>query len=727
MKKTIVILLGLMASLLSIQAALDFSDTFNYADGSIVNNSSGIWVQNTGTAGSCLVSNQVLLINTARTEDIAHRLTTVYATNGPVPYLYASFSLKCTNGLPTAAGTYFAHFTGTNTFGLSGFRARIWASITNNAGGATDTSGNFYLYIVNSAGSTTNGGNQSIALSTNGTVYTVVVRYGLLTGLSTLWINPSAETDPGVSDSIPQVAENPAAAPTNGILNISHFSFRQATGEGSLQIDNLKIGTSFSDVAGANTSPTISPIPAQSTPANVAVGPINFTVGDDGGTAGLILTQGSSNPTLIPTNNIVLGGSGASRTVTVTPAAGQQGSGNVTIFVSDGVNISPMTFTVTVGAPTISAIANQITYSNVAPVGPISFTVGDAEGDTLTFSKGSSNPTLLPTNNVVVTGSGSTRTVTLTPAADQTGVSTVTLYVSDGFNTNSTSFVLSVSPKLGVLFSDTFSYTDFLQDTALLDATGSPWAHASGTNYDLLVINGAAQLSGARSEDLAAALAAPAPFAYNSGVVLYTSFTITFSNLPSNLGDYFAHLKNTATGSTFRSKIYANTANAAAGHYRIGIANAANNVSAQFPLDLATNQTYLIVMRYNSGTAESVLWVNPSNEGSTSVAASDLSTPDTIGFYGLRQADTIGTSYLDNLIIGTSFSDVATITVTPIPLSYNYSAGAVALSWTDSSFTLQSSTNVAGPYLDVPGATSPFTTNAVLSTLPAQFFRLHHP
>ena len=120
------------------------------ADGSIVANSSGIWVANTGTAGSCLVTNQVLLINTARTEDIVHRLASVYPTNGAAAALYTSFTFRCTNGLPTVAGTYFAHLTGTNTFGLSGFRARIFASITNTAGGVNDTSGKFYLYIVTS-------------------------------------------------------------------------------------------------------------------------------------------------------------------------------------------------------------------------------------------------------------------------------------------------------------------------------------------------------------------------------------------------------------------------------------------------------------------------------------------------------------------------------------------------------------------------------------------------
>jgi len=711
MKKIAVILLGLMASLSSVRAALDFSDSFNYTDGGIVANSSGIWVNNTGTAGSCLVSNQMLLINTARTEDIAHRLSTVYTTNGSVAALYSSFSLRCTNGLPTAFGTYFTHYTGTNTFGLSGFRARIFAATTNNAGGVLDTSGKFYLYIVNSLGSTTNGNNQwPTALTTNQT-YTVVTRYVLGTGVSTLWVNPSSESDPSVTDPITPPAENPAFVPTNGILNISHYSFRQATGEGSLQIDDLKIGTAFTDVAGANTSPTISPIPTQNTPANTAIGPISFTIGDAETAAGsLTLTNGSSNPTLVPTNNIVFGGSDANRTVTITPSAGLQGSSTITIFVSDGVNVSSTSFLLKVGAPSIAAIANSITYSNVS-AGPISVTLSDAEGDTMTFTKGSSNPTLLPTNNIVITGSGNSRTATLIPATDQTGVSIITLSVSDGFNTNSTSFVLSVSPRLGVLFSDTFSYTDFLQDTALYGATGSPWGHSSGTNYDLLVSNGAAMLTGARSEDLAAIISTPA-FAFDSGVVLYTSFSITFSNRPTSAGDYFAHFKDTINGTTFREKVYASTA------------NAANNFTVQFPQDLNTNQTYLVVMRYNSGTGESVLWVNPNNEYSTSVAAQDVTSAANISAYGLRQADAIGTSYLDNLVIGTSFSDVATIVVTPIPLGIQQSSGNMILDWTDGSFNLQSSTNVAGPYVSVSGATSPYTNSTSTGTM---FFRLVYP
>jgi hypothetical protein len=46
---------------------------------------------------------------------------------------------------------------------------------------------------------------------------------------------------------------------------------------------------------------------------------------------------------------------------------------------------------------------------------------------------------------------------------------------------------------------------------------------------------------------------------------------------------------------------------------------------------------------------------------------------------------------------------------------------AAVLSWSDPTFTLQAATNVDGSYLDIPGATSPYTN---YMTCPQQFFRL---
>lgn len=730
MKKIALLLVGLFAATSTTKAVLVFSESFDsYPNGSIVANSGGIWTQNTGIAGSMWVTNAPsnpqleVASSSTRTEDIAHQFSSIYATNGATTELYASFKLIGTN-LPAVFGTYIAHFSGTNVYGLSGFRARVWVSNTNVASGGTNKT-SFFVGIANTGFGNATNGQWPTALNLCETNI-IVTKYVLGTGASTLWVNPDTVSSPSViaNDIIPNDI-GPNGLPTNGILNIDHYSFRQNTGGGTMRIDDFKVGTSFSDVAGANTSPTIDAIPNQNTPAGVPI-VINITIGDDGGTAGLILTKGSSNPTLVPTNNIVFGGgSGASRTVTITPAGVLQGSSTITIFVSDGVNTTPTSFLVTVGAPSISAIPNQITYVNI-PVGPVSFTVSDPEGDTLTLTKTSSNHALIPDANVVTSGSGASRTVTLTPLADQTGVSTISISVADGYNTNTASFVLSVSPKYGLIFSDSFDYNDFIQDTALLGAdfngVDSPWGHASGnTNYDLLVVNGAAQLSYQRVEDLGALLL-DNPFSSTSGVLLYSGFSLVMSNLPSSAGNYFAHFKDSITGTTFRGKIFASTTNAAAGCYRLGIANAASSVSAQFPLDLQTKQNYLVVTRYNTGTGETVLWVNPTTEASQSIAATDSTTATSISAYGLRQDTAIGISYLDNLAIGTSFGDVV-----PVKVYGSLTGGNLTLTWNQDSFGLESSTNVTGPYTTISGATSPFTTNISSATSSSQlFFRLIH-
>lgn len=97
--------------------------------------------------------------------------------------------------------------------------------------------------------------------------------------------------------------------------------------------------------------------------------------------------------------------------------------------------------------PTISSIAN-VTANAGAAIPTLSFTVGDAQtsASNLTVSTASSNPTLLPNSNIVLGGSGTNRTVTLSPVSGQTGTATVTLTVCDPSLCSSTSFVLTVNP-----------------------------------------------------------------------------------------------------------------------------------------------------------------------------------------------------------------------------------------------------------------------------------------
>ncbi|THF83685.1 S-layer homology domain-containing protein [Cohnella fermenti] len=62
----------------------------------------------------------------------------------------------------------------------------------------------------------------------------------------------------------------------------------------------------------------------------------------------LVVTVQSSNLTLLPLSGIELGGTGANRTVQITPAEGQEGEGFVTLTVSDGRTSSSTTFYVLV-------------------------------------------------------------------------------------------------------------------------------------------------------------------------------------------------------------------------------------------------------------------------------------------------------------------------------------------------------------------------------------------
>ena len=200
----------------------------------------------------------------------------------------------------------------------------------------------------------------------------------------------------------------------------------------------------------ANTAPTVSDIGDQTTPEDGTVTGVAFTVGDAETTAGSLTISGSSsNQTLVPNGNVVFGGSGANRTVTVTPAANQSGTTTIAVTVSDGTLTASDTFVVTVtpvnDVPTIANITDQTVEQNTS-TGALAFTVGDVEtaAGSLTVSGSSSNQTLVPNGNVVFGGSGANRTVTVTPAANQSGTTTITVTVSDGTLTASDTFVVTV-------------------------------------------------------------------------------------------------------------------------------------------------------------------------------------------------------------------------------------------------------------------------------------------
>ncbi len=122
----------------------------------------------------------------------------------------------------------------------------------------------------------------------------------------------------------------------------------------------------------------------------------------------------------------------------------------VQLVVTDpiGQQSDPDTVTVTTQnqSPTISSIAAQ-TVDSGQTMGPISFTIGDAEtpASDLTVEASSSNKNLVPDENISIEGTGSDRTITIVTVANLTGISEITLNVTDTAGaTASATFQLTV-------------------------------------------------------------------------------------------------------------------------------------------------------------------------------------------------------------------------------------------------------------------------------------------
>lgn len=226
--------------------------------------------------------------------------------------------------------------------------------------------------------------------------------------------------------------------------------------------------TSFPLTVGTtNTPPTISAIANQATPENTPTAPIPFTIGDAQSAVESLAVEGtSSNTGLVPAANIVFGGSGANRNVTLTPAPGQTGNSTISISVNDGQSTNTTSFVLTVAAPntppSLSPISSQTLNENTT-LGPVGFVIADAQtpASALTVTASSSNPGVIPNSGITLGGNNENRTFTLAPATNSAGLATITISVNDGELTTSRSFLVTVIPNgtgstNGLLFEEGF-------------------------------------------------------------------------------------------------------------------------------------------------------------------------------------------------------------------------------------------------------------------------------
>ncbi len=189
--------------------------------------------------------------------------------------------------------------------------------------------------------------------------------------------------------------------------------------------------------------PIISDVPDRTINENGTTGPIGFTVSDaETPDRSLTVTKHSSNPTIVPLDDIVLGGSGANRTVTVTPLPNQNGPVTITLTVTDAGGLTDSdSFVVTVNPvndpPSFTPGSNVVVNKDSGPYSGswatnISKGPSNESSQAVTFEIVSNdNPSLFSTAPVL----SSTGTLTFTPAANKNGAANLTVRLRDNGGT----------------------------------------------------------------------------------------------------------------------------------------------------------------------------------------------------------------------------------------------------------------------------------------------------
>ena len=197
----------------------------------------------------------------------------------------------------------------------------------------------------------------------------------------------------------------------------------------------------------------ISNIPDQVLAENTSATTIPFTITDprlvtDPLTTSVTLKATSFNTGLVTNTNVLFGGSGVNRTITITPTANKSGIATVLIEVIGKSKAYDTVVVIVNDAPTVTSLMTQTLFVNsLGTTIPFTLTDSDTRPADITVTATSSNTALVTNTNIIVSGTGLTRTLTIIPTAGQTGTTIITLTISDGVSTITRTFVVNVERR----------------------------------------------------------------------------------------------------------------------------------------------------------------------------------------------------------------------------------------------------------------------------------------
>lgn len=224
------------------------------------------------------------------------------------------------------------------------------------------------------------------------------------------------------------------AAASGGITNSATVS--------TTSVDYQPTNNTASAGVWVNYLPTISSTSSQYTLEDAGPVTASFTIGDVETPVGsLVLWATSSSASLIPTNNLVFGGTGANRTLTMTPMPNQFGLAFITIYVADPQNTVSNRFNLVVttvnDAPSFTAGPSQTVLEDAGAQAVAGWATAISPGpvneasQTLTFNASNNNPSLFAVQPAVAANG----TLTFTTATNAVGSATVTLTLQDNGGT----------------------------------------------------------------------------------------------------------------------------------------------------------------------------------------------------------------------------------------------------------------------------------------------------
>ncbi len=241
-----------------------------------------------------------------------------------------------------------------------------------------------------------------------------------------------------------------AIPPSHGQMNLtaSDGAFAYTPATGFVGADHLAFTAQAPSGPGAPTLPVSGPAAVRICvlPTQVSLGTIPRTAipeaSNGNSTAALVdftpnvncgvtYTATSENPALIPDTSFAFGGLGFNRTLSLYPAPGASGTTSVTVTAETPNNTSAaQTFSVFVGEPpVISGLSGPfyVLVSNTS--GPLHFTLTGTSP--ITLSATSDVPAILPVSGIQFGGSGTNRTLTLTPIPNRLGTAIATVTATD--------------------------------------------------------------------------------------------------------------------------------------------------------------------------------------------------------------------------------------------------------------------------------------------------------